>query len=89
MTQTAVMEVRQLLSSITGSEVVDSIGDDDLFFEDRTIDSLHLIEIIDRFQTQLGVEVNGEDLSPENFGSIRSMARFLAKKRGTTEPGID
>jgi acyl carrier protein len=80
----AVAEVRQLLASIAGSEVVDSIEDDDGFFDDRVIDSLHLIAIVDEFQTRFGIDVSGKDLLPENFGSIAGMARFLTSRRGTT-----
>jgi acyl carrier protein len=82
-TDSATAEVRQLLASVAGSEVVDSIEDGDLYFNDRVIDSLHLVGIIDRFQSQFGIEVAGPDLTPENFGSIDAMARFLTRKRGT------
>jgi acyl carrier protein len=78
--------VRELLSSVAGSETVDSLADDDLFFDSRVIDSLHLVEIVDRFESQFGVEVHGEDLSPDNFGSIAAMARFLGDKRGSGQP---
>jgi acyl carrier protein len=77
-----IAEVRQLLASVAGSETVDSLGDDEKFFENRVIDSLHLVEIVDRFQSQFGIKVAGNELSPENFGSISAMARFLSEKRG-------
>jgi acyl carrier protein len=86
--ESANLEIRRLLATVAGNEVVDSIGDEDLFFEERVIDSLHLVEIIDLFGSQLGVEVTGEDLSPENFGSIARMSRFLASKRETAETEI-
>jgi len=81
----AVAEARQLLASIIGSEVVDSIRDDDRFFDDQLIDSLQLMELVDAFQSRFGIDVSGEDLSPENFGSIAGMAQFLTSKRGTNE----
>jgi len=84
----AVAEARQLLASIIGSEVVDSIRDDDRFFDDQLIDSLQLMELVDAFQSRFGIDVSGEDLSPENFGSIAGMAKFLTHSRGTTRsPG--
>jgi acyl carrier protein len=86
MTENATTEVRQLLASICGKDVVDSIEDDDSFFDGQVIDSLHLVSIIDGFQSQFGIEIAGEDLSPENFGSIAAMARLLTSKRGTAEP---
>jgi acyl carrier protein len=80
-----VAEVRQLLASVAGSDVVDSIEDGDRFFDDRLMDSLQLMEIVDDFQNRFGIEVSGEDLSPENFGSIAAMAKFLASRRGAPD----
>jgi acyl carrier protein len=84
----AVAEVRQLLASVAGNEVVESVQDDDRFFDDHVIDSLQLMELVDAFQSRFGIEISGEDLSPENFGSIAGMAKFLTHRRGTTRsPG--
>jgi acyl carrier protein len=44
------------------------------------------MEIIDEFEGRFGIEVDGKDLSPENFGSIAGMARFLRSRRGTSAP---
>jgi acyl carrier protein len=84
-TDSTVAEVRQLLASVVGDEPVAALGDDELLFEHGVVDSLHLVEIVDRFQADLGVEVGGPDLSPENFGSIAGMAGFLASKREPTQ----
>jgi acyl carrier protein len=81
---TAVAEARELLASVIGSEVVESLGDDDRFFDDHVIDSLQLLELVDAFQGRFGIDVSGEDLSPENFGSIAGMAQFLTSRRGTS-----
>jgi len=84
----AVAEARELLGSVIGTDVVDSLGDDDRFFDDHVIDSLQLMELVDAFQGRFGIDVSGEDLSPENFGSIAGMAKFLTHSRGTTRsPG--
>lgn len=81
----AIPEARQLLASVIGSDGVESLGDDDRFFDDHVIDSLQLMELVDAFQGRFGIEVSGKDLSPENFGSIAGMAQFLTSKRGTSE----
>ncbi len=78
-----------VLASVVGSEIVDSLEDDQPFFEQGVVDSLHLVEIIDRFKSSLGIDVSGQELSPENFGSITGMARFLQAKRAlsSSKPG--
>ena len=77
----AVGDVRLVLASVLGRDVVDSLDDDEPFFDRGIVDSLHLVEIIDHFQGDLGIDVAGEELSPENFGSITGMARFLETRR--------
>jgi acyl carrier protein len=77
----AIGEVRRLLASVVGSEIVDSLEGDELLFDHGVVDSLLLVEIIECFQSDLGVAVAGQDLSPENFGSIGGMARFLESRR--------
>jgi acyl carrier protein len=81
----AVAETRQLLASVIGSDVVDSLADDDRFFDDHVVDSLQLMELVDAFQGRFGIDVSGKDLSPENFGSIAGMAQFLTSRRGTSD----
>jgi acyl carrier protein len=76
-----VQEIRLLLASVVGREVADSLDEHELIFAQGVVDSLHLVQIIDGFQSDFGVAVAGHDLSPENFGSIGGMARYLQTKR--------
>ncbi len=72
--------VRGVLAGIVGSEVVNGISDDELIFEHRIVDSLHLVELVERLESAFGVEVEGEELTAENFGSVGAIARFFASK---------
>ena len=73
-------EIRAMLASIVGHEVVNQVEDQQLRFDQGLIDSLHIVEIVDHFESKFGVEVAGEDLTPENFGSIAGMANLLSAK---------
>lgn len=79
-------EARRILAAVVGDDVVASLADEDQLFSRGVIDSLQLVEIIERFQSELGIEIDGEDLSPENFGSVAAMARFLERKQAGGEP---
>lgn len=72
--------VRHVLASVVGSDTVKGITDDLPFFDRGIIDSLQIVEIIGFLEDDLDFEVAGEDLSPENFGSIAGMAEFLVEK---------
>lgn len=82
-------EARRILAAVVGDDVVASLTDEDQLFSRGVIDSLQLVEIIERLQSELGIEIDGEDLSPENFGSVAAMARFLERKQagGGADPG--
>ena len=77
----AVGDVRLVLASVVGRDVVDSLEDHESLFDRGIVDSLQLVEIIDRFQEDFAIKVTGEELSPENFGSITGMANFLERRR--------
>jgi acyl carrier protein len=72
--------VRRVLSSVVGPDRTARISDDLPFFERGVIDSLQIVEIIGFLEDDLDLEVEGEDLTPQNFGSIAGLARFLVAK---------
>lgn len=74
-------EIRQLLDPIVGPEIAGSLSADELIFERGMIDSLHLVEIVSRIESRFGFEVQGDELAPENFGSIGAMAAYVDSKR--------
>jgi acyl carrier protein len=76
-TSFANLTVRAVLAEIVGSPVVDRIADEDRIFERRIVDSLHLVELIERLETSFGTEIDGADLTPENFESIAAMSTFF------------
>jgi acyl carrier protein len=76
-------EVRDVLAAIIGEDAASSVDENDLLFEEGVIDSLHVIELIDLLQERFGMEVEGDELSPENFGSLQAMADYVRRKRGS------
>lgn len=80
---TSEREIRQQLDSIVGPEVLEAVSDDDLLFERRIIDSLHLVELVSRIESQFGFEVAGDELTPENFASISAMVAYVDRKRAS------
>lgn len=72
--------VRELLSEVVGSQAVEGIADDDHLFERMLLDSLHLITLVSSLEERFRVVVAPEELVPENFESIASIAEFMASK---------
>jgi acyl carrier protein len=73
-------DIRELLASLVGADLVEGVGDEDLIFEQGLIDSLYLIELIDLVERRFGIQVAGEELAPENFESIAAMTRYVTTK---------
>ena len=47
-----------------------------------TLDSLDTVTIITEIDGELGVRIPPEEITPENFGSIESIARLIMKIEG-------
>ena len=69
-------------------------SDEDLLASGR-VDSLGIMEIIAFVEDAFSMVVDDEDILPDNFCSVRAMARFVAAKQGSalveviTSPGSD
>lgn len=73
-------EIRTLVGSVVGAEVVDGVGDEELLFERGVIDSLQLLELVSALESRFAVRVEGDELTPENFGSLRALAGYVNRK---------
>jgi acyl carrier protein len=64
------------------------VNNGDNLLENGVIDSLGVLDLVTFFQQEFSVAVEDDDLTPENFGSIESMAKFverLIKQPGAAE----
>ncbi|HEX6178187.1 MAG TPA: phosphopantetheine-binding protein [Thermoanaerobaculia bacterium] len=66
------------ITSLLASMNVDvAAGDTDLI-ESGVMDSLLLVEVLSRLESDLGLFVPVDDLDPEDFRSVQSIARFVS-----------
>jgi len=61
----------------------DSIGPNESLFERGVIDSLGIGSLVGMLASQFGVVVPDEDLLPDHFDSISSIARYVNGKLGS------
>jgi acyl carrier protein len=52
-----------------------------LLLEEKVIDSLGMLELISFVEENFGIEVPDEDISPDNFGTIDRLARYVDCRR--------
>jgi acyl carrier protein len=55
---------------------------DDSFMDDGLVDSTGVLELVTYIEGRYEITVNDDDLTPENLDSVRSIARFVQRKRG-------
>jgi acyl carrier protein len=57
-----------------------TLSEDTPLLEAGIVDSLGMLEIVVFIDQELRMELGDGDLTPENFGSINNIARFLERK---------
>jgi acyl carrier protein len=63
------------------------VGDDTSFLDIGLIDSTGILELVDFLEEQFGVEIEDEELVPENLDSITNICRYLESKGAATDGG--
>ena len=49
----------------------------------NVIDSTGAVELVVFLQERFGINVDDEDVIPDNFDSVKSVVRYVVKKRGS------
>ena len=57
-----------------------AVGDDEPLIECGALDSLGILELVAYVEQEFHIQLSDEDVSPQNFRSIRSVAGFLIGK---------
>ncbi len=60
---------------------LNEIKDEASFMAEGIIDSLGVLELIAFVEDAFAIEVADEEVLPENFGSVRGMARYIREKQ--------
>lgn len=55
--------------------------DDAQLLEDGLLDSLGILDVVTYLEEEFGISISDEELTPDNFQSIRTMFLFVQKKK--------
>jgi len=64
-----------------------NLKDDTSFLESGIIDSTGILELITFLEETYGIQIEDEELVPENMDSLQNVARFVARKVGVSRAG--
>ena len=59
------------------------LQDTDSFLEEGIVDSTGVLELVMFVEEEFGVQVDDDDIVPENFDSIERLARYVREKTGS------
>ena len=57
-----------------------NVGDEQSLLGGGLIDSLGILEVVSFMENEFKIAIADEELSPENFGTVRSLANFVQQK---------
>lgn len=58
-----------------------TLGEEDSFLEHGVVDSTGVLELVLFAEETFGITVDDQEILPENFDSISSLARYVSRKR--------
>ena len=60
----------------------DGLKDDTSFLDEGIIDSTGILEMVSYLEEEFGIDVEDDELIPENLNSINNVVAYLEKKVG-------
>ncbi|MFQ5584931.1 MAG: acyl carrier protein [Calditrichia bacterium] len=73
-------EVKNFLYEDQLKNEFDSLTDDDSLLEKGIIDSVKMLDLIGFLEEKFNLEIDDEDLYPENFDSLNAIADYIGRK---------
>jgi len=60
----------------------EKLHNDDSFLEDGIVDSTGILELLLFVEETFGVQVEDEEVIPDNFDSVERLTRYICMKKG-------
>ena len=74
-------ELREYITNISlKKQIPEGFSDDYDLIEKEALDSLVYLGLITHIENNYSIELGEEDITPENFGSISMLTRFVERK---------
>jgi acyl carrier protein len=73
-------KIAMLLKTVNGKELVTDFDMD--LFENDMLDSLGIAQLIAEIESNFDLEIDPEDIVPENFSTINEIVNLIRKVKG-------
>jgi D-alanine--poly(phosphoribitol) ligase subunit 2 len=71
-----------LLNELMAANGAGALGPDDSLFQSGLIDSMATLKIVAFCEENFGIRIPDREVKPDNFESIRALARMVEKLQG-------
>jgi acyl carrier protein len=71
-----------ILESFLFTDDGSQLQDDVSFLEEGVVDSTGVLELVMFVEETFGIEVDDDEVVPENFDSVEQLARYIRLRRG-------
>jgi acyl carrier protein len=75
-----------ILENFLYTSDVSKLRNDDSFLEEGILDSTGILELLMFVEETFGVQVDDEEVVPENFDSVDRLMRYILRKTGEAAP---
>ncbi|RMF62077.1 MAG: acyl carrier protein [Calditrichaeota bacterium] len=76
--------LRQFLYEESLKDEFEQLSDNDSLLEKGIIDSVKMLDLIEFIQDQYGIQVDEDDMVPENFDSINAIVAYIQSRKSET-----
>lgn len=71
--------VVEIIKEVSNKDIKTEISDGDSLIESGVIDSLGMMELVSKIENRYNIQVDSNDLMPENFDSINAIVNYITK----------
>lgn len=82
------MKIKDTIRQFIASELAadgshGTIADDDLLIEQGIVDSFGIMSLLGFLEEKFAIQIDGDELMPENFASIAAISDLIGRKATT------
>jgi len=74
--------IRDFLSKIGPEVDIAGVGDNESLLDAGIVDSVVMVDLIEFLEGHFTIRIDEDELVPENFDTIESMAKYVDEKTG-------
>lgn len=75
-------DIRTYLMANRATQSVTEFSDQESLLESGVIDSMAMVDLISHLESEYSIEIDEDDMVPENFDTVDAIVAYLESKRG-------